>query len=193
MAAPRMAWKILALSVLLSGPASRCFAGCVREDVDHYLEKGFTQDQIAGICSGKAQAPRAAASPALVELSSGIDALDVFLSTAAVGFTRKECVKHGGEDLFGFEDSLCLRRRYTLELAGMKIAKVRRRVFLFGKDVVVVRGRIRRDVLDGWGGSGEAVRREVGRKLESGDETAIPVRSGFGPARLAEVLRGLIR
>ena len=48
------------LTVLCLAPLSTAFAECARDDIDHYLDRGFSPDQITQIC-GKAYPDPAAA------------------------------------------------------------------------------------------------------------------------------------
>lgn len=194
------ALRLAALAVILAPLSAR--AGCPREDVEFYLEKGFTTEQIVKICSDEAPAkpvprsrperpaPRGADEKALLV---GIKAYDVAVGSAAVAYTLKDCVEYGDEDIYGFTRKACVRRRYTIRLDGLKVSKPRRRLLIFRAGRIRVRGSIDRTILGGLEGLDRSAVRLVTEKLETGDETVIPVRDDSSPKRVAAVLKKLAR
>ncbi len=184
-------------------------AACTRSDVDYYLEKGFTREQVVAICTGRSlpgdrvepipnHAPLA---PTLSEppvqkpaedledfLRSAIDGYDVQLTDEALHYTRKTCIEYGPYNQFGIKTEACPDVRYSIAREGMEVRKIKQAMLIFGNYEVIVAGRIDRRILD-LNRYKPALRPAIQAHLERGNETLIPIRDGIPRERLEAVLR----
>ena len=187
-------------AIFLLAASSAAQAECSREDVQFYLERGFNHEQVAQLCSAQ---PRAKQSYRAyteeyvdradheyqarmrlereVTLRGAIEGNDVQLQGGYLSYIRKQCVSEGVEKdrMFGLKS--CPNVRYRIRLAGLEIdPKEYKKRFLYGQRMIRVEGVIRRqpmpdafaDIPD------EYWRAELRKKLESGNSTKIPLRSG---------------
>jgi hypothetical protein len=184
-------------------------AACTRSDVDYYLEKGFTREQVVAICTGKSlpkgevesSTNRAPLAPTLSEppvqktaedledfLRSAIDCYDVQLTDKALHYTRKTCIEYGPYNQFGIKTEACPDVRYSIAREGMEVRKIKQAMLIFGNYEVIVTGHIDRRILD-LNRYKPALRPAIQANLEGGDETMIPIRDGIPRERLEAVLR----
>jgi hypothetical protein len=186
-------------------------AACTRSDVDYYLEKGFTREQVVAICTGRSLpkggvepipnrtplAPTLSAPPIQKPaedledfLRSAIDGYDVQLTDKALHYTRKTCIEYGPYNQFGIKTEACPDVRYSITREGMEVRKIKQAMLIFGNYEVIVTGRIDRRILD-LNRYKSALRPPIQAHLESGNETLIPIRDGIPRERLEAVLREL--
>ena len=184
-------------------------AACTRSDVDYYLEKGFTREQVVAICTGRSLPKggvepipnRAPLAPTLSEppaqkpaedledfLRSAIDGYDVQLTDEALHYTRKTCIEYGPYNQFGIKTEACPDVRYSIAREGMEVRKIKQAMLIFGNYEVIVAGRIDRRILD-LNSYKPALRPAIQANLEGGDEAVIPIRDGIPRERLEAVLR----
>jgi hypothetical protein len=184
-------------------------AACTRSDVDYYLEKGFTREQVVAICTGRSLPGggvepipnRTPLVPALSEpsaqkpaedledfLRSAIDGYDVQLTDKALHYTRKTCIEYGPYNQFGIKTEACPDVRYSIAREEMEVRKIKQAMLIFGNYEVIVTGRIDRRILD-LNRYKPALRPAIQANLEGGDETVIPIRDGIPRERLEAVLR----
>jgi len=208
---------VLAGCIVLTGPAGDVKAACSRSDVEFYLDKGFSHEQITAICSeteaqtvsepevksGEAEirqseteksetrsetAPETARNDASF-LAGAIDGNDVEVGMESLKYTTRDCFKYGEEDNNGFRKKACPEVRFSIDFEGMKIKRSGRKEFLYGPRVIVVKGRIERQILSGVEHLGKYDRKEVHRVLERSGEVAIPIRKDILLREAVDALR----
>ena len=213
----RRAGGVLAAG-LLAGLALACGtarAECARADVQFYLDRGFTQQQIAQLCAPEPAASRRyrAYADEYVErrdaedqarrhadwesaLRTAIDATEVEVRRGHLHYTRRLCVREG---LSGHRELMlqsCPRIRFRIRLAGLEVhdRERRKRVF-FGASAIEVRGAVDRAELPGaFADIPNPVTRDILRaKLETGDTTRIPLRDGIEFLFAREMLLNFVK
>ena len=183
---------------------------CSKADVDFYLQRGFTNDQVVRLCtSSGAAAPNAQyQQPYAAPVDPKTQALredQIFLSTAlevkSVQLTPNE-MTYSGEECAVYspipnnrdmDETLCVNTRVVVIFAGASIKKVSKGFFLVKDPEVVINGNIKREYLN----LNEIRRQErapIQQLLPSTANTAsIKVRSGIDPKKIADVLSKYIK
>ena len=93
-------------------------SGCSKADIEYYLQKGFSHEQVTKLCSiptapapYQGQAPAPQNSPQSVDqayLAAALDAKNITLNQDQLSYSAKECAEYGppnNTDLI--EKSLC--------------------------------------------------------------------------------------
>ncbi len=162
--------RLVALALLLS-PVLANAGTCSREDIDYYLKRGFTPEQVVKLCgngsaepvapataapAGVAPVPVPAPSPSpaptaqndeLITLKSSIEADDVQLTPEAIIYTRtKDCLPYGSENYDGFRSKACVTTTTTLARKGLRVVRVQEPMFLVRDAEFVVAGDITRQL-----------------------------------------------
>ena len=199
---------VLVGSVCLPGFQTDLSAACSRSDVEYYLEKGFSHEQITAIC-GSSEGDAAGETPRSPErksegseavrknsestgdsgeivsvpvqentfsLTMAIKGYDVEVGPESMFYTTRDCFEYGEEDIFGFQKKACPEVRFSIYYDGMEAKKSGMKYFFYGPRGIRVKGRVERQVLSGLDHLGKEDRKEALKKLESGDETTIPIR-----------------
>ncbi len=218
--------RILILLIALSAAPAALQAACSRADVEFYLDKGFSHEQITAICS-QAEAPKpetSAFEPENVKphrqspsatkkttrkenpprqrftdlpehektLLTAIKGKNVTVNDDHIAYTLERCIDYGENDLFGFKNTACVKERFTIGLQNLEIIESGKKFIFLGRGEIRVRGNIRRDILSGLEKLKGKDRILVEKKLESGNETVIPVRDEFSLERIRAILRDLV-
>lgn len=198
---------VLASCIVLTGLAGDVKAACSRSDVEFYLGEGFSHEQITAICSGAGTQtvtePEVKAGEAEIRqseteisrtrsetasetaqkdasfLAGAIDGYDVEVGMESLKYTTQDCFEYGEEDSNGFRKKVCPEVRFSIDFEGMKITRSGRKEFLYGPRVIVVKGRIERQILSGVEHLGKYDRKEVHKALSRGGEIAIPIRKAI--------------
>lgn len=144
---------LLTLSVL-SNVAS---AACSRADVDHFLSRGFTPEQVVLLCGAAdgdaypdgdgASMPRnterADAERALRDvLLRGVDAERVDVDGSGLRWRTTACAEYGPPNLAGQPRERCGRLHVEVEREGLTVDGLRRQILFFGEHGIALRGRI---------------------------------------------------
>ena len=185
--------------------AAQAQAECAREDVQFYLDKGFTQEQVTKLCAPAAAAPARPAAKRYrayadeyvdredteytarlriereVFLRNSIEATDIRVNDGHLHYTRENCVSEGVEKDRAFGLKACPEVQFRIRLAELEIdAEEHKRRFLFGLPLIRVTGRIERRALPGGFDHipNEYNRKLLRAKLERGPTTKIPLRRG---------------
>ncbi len=194
--------NIRLLTCLLWFVAPLVHAECAREDVQFYLERGFTPEQITQLCSAT---PKSSGSKQYqsyadeyvdrhdheyqqrirleqeVALRGAIEGSDIRLRNGYLSYIRKQCVSEGVEKDRAFGLKSCPKVRYRIKLAGLEIdEKEYKKRFLYGQRMVRVIGQIIREPMpDAFADiPDEYWRDQLRKKLETGNSTKIPLRTG---------------
>ena len=191
--------RVVAFCLLSFAPLA--WAECSRDDVQFYLSKGFTTEQVTLLCSnqeGEEKKQYRAYTDEYVDqhnreyearmrvereiaLRTAIEGTDIRLQQGHLHYTRQQCVSEGVEKdhIFGLKS--CPHIRYRIKLAGLLIdSKEYKKRLLFGQRRIRVEGEIERALLpDAFSNIPDKYWQDVLRKkLETGDETKIPLREG---------------
>lgn len=191
--------RTAAFLLLFSVPLA--WAECSRDDIQFYLDKGFTTEQVTLLCSkpaGEGKKKYRAYTEEYVDrqdqeyqsrmrvereaaLRNSIEAIDIRLERGYLYYIRPQCVSEGVEKDRAFGLKSCPNIRYRIKLAGLKVdEKEHKKRFLFGQKMVQVTGQIKRqEMLGAFADIPDEYWRNVLRKrLEKGNTTKIPLRDG---------------
>ena len=184
------------MAVLVSLSQSS-YAGCTRDDVNYYLAKGFSTDQITTLCdstqsSHTSTSEQAPASDNKTQrfLREAIKGRNVLLNKTALSYTLKVCIKYGEEDLYGFAPKACPDVRFELALNGLKIKQPEEKLF-FRPHELEVTGNISRNIVDGLDTYKLEDQKSILKLLESGNKTIIPIRDDISIEKVFQTLEQL--
>ena len=191
----------LLFSLSLTTQINNSYAQCARDDIDYYLNKGFTPEQITKICTTpplKSDKPasditnnfsrQSAHDKNESFLKEVIRGRNVILSKDALQYTLKICIEYGDEDLYGFAPTACPNVRFVIARKGLEVISSRKKYLLFGADEIKIKGTIKREILDGLEKNTDNERELINQLLESGDNTIIPVRDDVPLDSVEQVL-----
>ena len=193
--------NIRATALLLLFSAPLAWAECSRDDIQFYLDKGFTTEQVTLLCSkpgGEEKKKYRAYTDEYVDrqdqeyqvrmrvereaaLRNAIEATDIRLERGYLYYVRPQCVSEGVEKDRAFGLKSCPDIRYRIKLAGLEIdEKPYKKRFLFGQKMVRVIGEIKRQEMPGAFSDipDEYWRNVLRKRLEKGNSTKIPLRDG---------------
>ena len=195
-------------TVMISGQAH---AACSRDDVEFYLNQGFSTNQITELCrsSQKTAAPAEAEPPAQPQesvqqgsarvvgddelfLKTAIKADDVYLSNDALHYTwKKMCFEYDEEDLYGFAPKVCPDVKFVVALKGLEVLDSGPRYGFYGPKEVKVRSEISREIIGNLEDQKPEDRERILAVFEKGNETALQIRSDISLERVKQVLQKL--
>ena len=187
--------------------SSQANAACSRDDVTFYLDKGFSTDQIAAMCS-ESSAPVSDAPQSEVQnneqysastvvddntlfLKRAIKAKEIRLDSDSLQYTQKMCIEYGEEDLFGFTPKECPDVIFTVALKGLEVLDTGKKYGFYGAPEVRVKSTIKREIIGNLEDKKPEERELILERFEKGDETAIPVRDDFSLEQVKQVLQDL--
>lgn len=196
------------MTLLMTGTPAH--AACSRDDVEFYLQKGFTTEQITELCrSAPTSAAPAETAPAAqpeesvqqastgvaddeLFLRTAIKADDVYLSNEALHYTwKKMCFEYDEEDLYGFAPKVCPDVKFVIALKGLEVLDSGQRYGFYGPNEVKVRSKINREIIGNLEDQKPGNRERILAAFEKGDETAIQIRSDISLERVKQVLQKL--
>lgn len=149
---------------------------CSREDVDHYLDRGFTPAQVMDLCgtaSTQPTPPAAIPAPAqqavpapiaqapatemvmvkgltqeeVFKIKHAIDADDVVISNSELVYTRDRCHKFGLENDIGQRESACVITETRISRSRLNVERAIKGVFLLrDPELVVTAEKVQRSV-----------------------------------------------
>ena len=187
------------------------YAACSRDDVDYYLSKGFSTDQITTLCGTAStnQTPsqtiisnKASVIPNKTSeqptptnateqfLKEAIKGRNIVLTKDTLNYTLKVCIEYGEEDQYGFAPKACPNVRFNVTLKDLEIKEPVKRLF-FSLDEIEVKGSITRKVINGLEKYKAEDQTLILNKLESGNKTMIPVRDDISIDRMFHTLEQL--
>lgn len=201
------------LTLPLSTYAGNSQAECARDDIDYYLSKGFTPDQITAICTkptsdaqpaesfSHEQKPEpalnASQQPTALEkdeqfLKDAIDGRNILLTNDSLQYTLKTCFRYGEEDQYGFAPKACPIVRFVISLNGLEVIRSGKKYIFFGDHEIEVKSRkITREITGGLEEHKPEEQQQIQKHLESGNETIIPIRDDVSPENIKQVLSRL--
>ena len=164
---------MIRIASLLTLIAMSCFtpylsaADCSKSEIDHYLQSGFSHEQVVKLCTSVSKAIAAPvnshaqnnASRSVVTKNNtsnnealffklAIKAKKVDLQNNAMTYIAKECMKFGLEDMTGEKDELCRDVKTTIHYTGLTVINANEGVFLIAKRELMVGGNIQRELVD---------------------------------------------
>ncbi len=192
---------------------------CSKEDIQFYLQSGFSHEQVVRLCTNappvmqQAPAPAAPSSVApvpatpaavtavpqtatdrvsrddLVYFKTAIESDQVDLTRDTLSYKLGGCIKYGEVDDFGFKEKACVDTLTTIQLKGLQVLSAKKGIWLVQEQELIVAGDIRREVLN--------IDRLTPRKRKElmahyslqPAQLDIPVRSGIDPRDVAARLR----
>lgn len=188
---------LLATTALIYNPQI-AWSDCSREDVEFYLAKGFTTEQITRLCetsSARIQhsniRSQTSGNDTELFLREAIKGRDVSLSDESLAYTLRTCIQYGNEDIYGFTPEACLHTRYQIDLKGLKVSEPEKKYLFFKPDSIEINGIINREVMSGLEKYKTEDQKLILEKLESGDKTSIPVRDDISIEQVFQTLQQL--
>ena len=181
-------------------------SGCSKADIDYYLQKGFTHDQVTRLCSipvasAPAQAPSYSATPQTSSikvdesfLTSALNARNVKLTSSQLSYNAKECDSYYPYGNYKMEEvDVCVNSNVTINFSGLQIKDSSKGLFLIKDAELILAGNINREYLN-YAKIRHQERADVQRLFPTTPkEISVPVRRGFDPEEIAQRLKKYIR
>lgn len=187
--------------------SSQLNAGCSRDDVEYYLAKNFSNDQITVLCSApsttgnavshsQSQNTEQSSSTATADenelfLKTAIKAKNITMDSDYLSYTQKICIEYGDEDLYGFTPKVCPDVKFTITLKDLEVFETGKRYGFYGTMEVRVKSTIKRKIIGDLNDQKQEDRELILGKFEQGDKTAIPIRDDFSLEKVKQVLQQL--
>ncbi len=171
-------------------------ADCGREDIDHYLDRGFTPQQVLELCRNELPAAQAEAGGPTDSAywRDVLDGSDISLSDKALRFTRELCVEYDRPNFAQQRKRACGKAHYSLGLVGLEVLESSKKLLYWGRNSVSVRSpAIERRYELNQQSLPERDRALLEQELESGDISEVPVRDGVAVDVVRERLKQLAR
>lgn len=147
--------KILCICLVLVSSYSVA-AGCSREDVAFYLEKGFSKEQITALCSPCTQAPSVQSQSLSIDkekqdaivkrLQKALKVDDLLIDGEYLTFRQKTEVQYGEEDEFGQLPDVYPLFDVKIVLKTLRVIKANKRVPILRGASVLVSGDVEQSV-----------------------------------------------
>ena len=190
-------------------------SACSRADVNYYLEKGFTREQVAAICSEgpapdarreqdyeayddareqetRADVRRRERGETVAFLQSAVSAWDVEVTPRHLTYTRKLCLGAGSNPEVTARLKVCPEVRYRVYFAGLKVRDYQREFVVLGTREIEVEGQVKRKLLHDFAEYSSETRRQLlgsYRARTRKDGTVIPIRKDYPMQRVYQILR----
>lgn len=186
------------LSLLILGLASPVQAlDCAREDIDHYLDRGFSPEQVVALCGSQAAdpaGPEAGGRADLDFLRQAIDGFAITLDAQALSFSRNICVAYDRPNYAEQRKKACGKAHYRIGLQGLTVLDSQSKLMFWGRNAVRVRSpELEQRYELGQETLSERDRRKLEEALNRGQDAEIPVRDGVSPGALQARLQHLAR
>lgn len=184
---------------------------CTRDDVDFYLNKGFSKDQIAALCGGETRSPNEYRNLGDAEeeayrrglqrrhredddrfVQTALDAHGVVLTPKYLQYTHGLCMRVINQPDVEARDKICPDVRFRVYLRGLEVDGYDRKFFIAGDRAIKVRGRVSRKLVEDLRKYAPPLRNAIRRAFKSDlneHGTAIPVRSDAAIERVIGLLR----
>ncbi len=194
---------------------SHTAAECSRGDVNYYLEKGFSHEQVTAICGGNSssdnrqrgryqahedpdlelertlRAEKKIADDILLARTA-IAGWDIELTPKKLEYTRKFCVTAGKTSEVEGRTRACPDVRYRIHFPNLKVKDFERKYFFIGQREIEVVGKVQRKLLSRFDEYPRDLQRELLQKYRSTirkDGTFIPIRKDVAIARIVTLLK----
>lgn len=194
-------------------------SSCSLEEIDQFLQRGFSHEQIVKLCGNQQPAaPAADSSPVpaapspaatnpppqagitqsattvdkdIFYLQTVIDADKVEVTPEAIIYWRNKCFPYGAESYSGFRPEACVNMRSTLNRKGLKVVRAVKGILLIRDQEMIVGGTLKQDVLDPEKLKPKTLEDFIVDYPASPAELNIPVKKGIDPAGVAAALKRL--
>ena len=185
-----------ALALGFSGPLQA--ADCERADIDHYLDRGFSPQQVLELCRSGSHVDTVeqakAQSDQLRYLHDAIDAESISLTQKSLSFKRDLCVKYDRPNYAEQRKQACGTARYVIGLQGMKVLDSSQKLMFWGSNEVLVSSpQVEREFALGQDKLRQRDQDELAKALPQGQEVKIPVREGMSVAAVRARLQQLAK
>lgn len=211
---------ILLLLILVLIPL-KSFSACSKEDIQFYLDKGFTQEQITQLCATSSEATETPdyqpyqqkvivytneegpekkdgftkeERAAISDLKAGGDIVKLQVTPTHINYIRKVCVVSGNSPDYEKRYKTCPEVAFKIVREGLLAASSGKKLVVFGTAVVTLKGEIDRKLLGNWEDYPTTVRKELERNFnwkEDGHKTDFPVRGDYSVTRIVNAMRTL--
>ncbi|HGG60375.1 MAG TPA: hypothetical protein ENK26_10770 [Gammaproteobacteria bacterium] len=194
------------IAALLAGFHLTAHAECSREDIDYYLQRGFTHDQVVRLCGAPARpAAEAAPTPAprqsppdaelatLSWLRAALDAEDVQLDPDTLTIIQDRCFPYGEENAIGFHEEICGRMTTTLRRKGLEIVRVKDPIPLLRDAELRVKTSVTRTFEYRKKIKDKAKQQFLADYPRHSETLDIPIKSGQKPSEAARKLKMIAR
>ncbi len=195
------------------------YAACSKEDIEFYLDKGFSQEQITQLCAtGESSVPdykpyqqqviiyTEEESPgvkggftreeriAIKDLQQGTDVLGMTVDQDKMQYTVRVClaVQEGKE--FSQRFKACPEVFYTVLRSGLKVINSGKQFGFFGQSAIVIKGVIKSEPKQNFDDYPPQFRKQLKRNFDwktDGDTTKIPVRGDYSVTKLVNALNAI--
>jgi len=207
--------SIIALSVFsmsaLFTSSNALANSCSKSDIDYYLQRGFTNEQVVQLCAGPAatqntgqtyQAPTQAQNQQTQQnnqlgedqsyLSAALDSDGVTMTPQTLTLLPRECIEYGSasgsQAAADLKETICVNTKLIINFAGLTIGKASKGLFLVKDAKVIVKGNIQRELI----GINELRRQDreaIIEKLSTNPKAVdLKIRRGLDPSAVAERL-----
>ena len=155
------------LFLLLCFSATSTWATCERDDVEYYLEKGFSPEQITSLCAAsspraepqlKSAQPVVDATPAqqlklgqeqiLADLVEALIVEDLALKNGQLIFLQRFKAKFGEKDVFGNLQAVKPSMQVAIDLSSMRLIRAAKRIPIIRGAYVMLSGDIQQNLID---------------------------------------------
>lgn len=206
--------------ILLTLASTASSGECARTDIDYYLERGFSHDQITKICSTEknpttevtdtrqptapvqevTHPPQKAAAVAsdvqdtqdTVYLQTVIDAETVDITEDYISYTIDRCLDYG-EERFSLTESSCVIMQTRIARNGLKVINTVNPIILLRDAQLLINARIHREIVFKHPikpSEKTAFLKDYPLRLE---ELNIPLKRGIMPDEVAKVLKRMAK
>jgi hypothetical protein len=194
----------LFITATLTCFSHNAYSACSRDDVEFYLNKGFSTDQITKLCdtthtsqhNTKNTAPATligsnstASNNTELFLREAIKGRNISLTNDFLNYTSRICIIYDEEDNYGFAPKACLNVKFKVALKDLEVKQPGKKYLFFNPDEIEIKGLIAREVINGLEKYKTKDRKLILKMLESGSKTTIPVRDDISLEKFFEVLK----
>lgn len=194
--------------------ATQASAACSRDDVDYYLSKGFSREQVTAICEGsggsgrqentyqpyrnpqeeyaRQEEQRRGKEEERTFMQKALKVWDVELTREKLEYTRRFCLSAGKAAEVNARTKVCPDVRYSVFFKGLKVGDYGRKYFFLGSREIQVSGTVERNMLHDLSEYPSEIRRELLASYEHASRqggTAIPVLRDAPINRVIDILR----
>jgi len=169
------------------------YSACSKEDIQFYLEKGFTQEQITQLCatsSSESAVPdykpyqqkviiyKDGGEPgidkdgftkeertAINDLKAGGDIIKLNVTSSHINYVRKVCIITGNSPEVDQRFRTCPEVAFRVAREGLVAASSGKKLLVFGTAVVALNGTIDRELRGNWDDYPVSVRKELKRSF----------------------------
>jgi len=192
-----MAYKLTSLALLLTFLVSfSAYAECNREDVQFYLDKGFTQEQVTQLCSAASTGGESAPDytpyqqkviiykegggepqgikdgltreerEAVNTLKAGGDISKLNVTPETISYTAKTCIISASSPEFSQRYKDCVDVDFVVQRKDLTVSASGKKLLLFGSQHVTLEGDIEATPKRDWDSYPIDIRRSLQRNFE---------------------------